>query len=84
MTLTVQRSKQMTHYAILDTNAGLLQWIGRAGSTDEAFSKFAADVGEDADRDSLVFHSIDAKEAKLVSKWWADGGHSNDTPEFIR
>ena len=75
----------MTHFAILDTNAGLLQWIGRAGSADEAFAHFVADVGEEnTDRDSLAFHAINAKEANLVSKWWANGGPSNETPECLR
>jgi len=79
----------MTHYAILDNNAGLLQWIGKASEEGEAFDLYCAEVGitdpvdQDVALDGVTIHHLTSADAKEVRRWWDNGGKSNETPECI-
>ena len=73
------------HFAILDTNAGLLQWLGKAKSEAAAIAAFIADVGGDVNAKHIRVYALDnAKEAVEVASWWNAGGASNDTPDCLR
>jgi hypothetical protein len=75
----------VTYYAILDTNAGLLQWAGSAESENAALAKWAAEVGGETNFDSLRAYRLDTRaQYRAVLKWWDNGGKSSETPDCIR
>jgi hypothetical protein len=83
-----KREAEMTNYwyAILDTNAGLLQWIGEASESGEAYDKAAADLNVD-DYDLIggsECFELSLEEAREVQEWWDNGAASIDCPECIR
>ena len=77
----------MTHYAILDTTAGLLQWIGEASwphEALEAFWKQQADPDLYGNDECLNIYELTADEAAEVEEWWDNGGESHEVPECLR
>lgn len=71
------------NYAIFDTEAGLLQWHGRAASAHVALFAHLQDVGyidEIADYQFRVLQLADAQNASLLA-WWRGGQWSLDCPQ---
>ena len=75
------------YYAILDTNAGLLQWIGEASSIREAIDDLDEQVGHDlaGHYGDFEVYELTKEEADEVNEWWGDnGGASHLVPECLR
>lgn len=72
-------------YAILDTGAGRLQWLGNAESAEDAVRQYAGDVSlaDETIDDLLVGEISDAQSAEL-SKWWDAGGGGDAFPAGVR
>ena len=75
----------MPIYAILDTNVGLLQWIGEASEEGEAYDFFAEEVNEEPYDviESTEIFSLTPEEAIAVRTWWDNGAASHKTPDCI-
>lgn len=73
-----------THVALLDTNAGLLWWIGPADSHEAAIRAHLTDAGYDEDSD-LAFVAVDATDtqAAVLSAWWDAGAAARDYPTTL-
>jgi hypothetical protein len=70
----------LNNYAIFDTEEGLLQWHGRATSSQAALFAHLQDVGyinEIADYQFRVMEVDDAQYASLMA-WWRAGQWSPD------
>ena len=72
----------MAHFAILDTNIGVVHWIGEASDADAALDKLEEDVGGgDAwDRKQFSVYEVHAWYIPEIEAWIADGHPSRDTP----
>ena len=72
------------HYAVLDTNAGMLQWIGTAESEADALAKLAIEANEpELGTDELHVFTLTAEEADEVLDWWENGAPSSKCPACI-
>ncbi|MDZ4283527.1 MAG: hypothetical protein U1C04_22535 [Hydrogenophaga sp.] len=72
----------LNNYAIFDTEAGFLQWHGRAASVQAALFVHLKEVGcidEIADYQFRVLELDDAQYAPLMA-WWRAGQWSLDYP----
>jgi hypothetical protein len=74
----------MNYFAILDTNAGLLHWLGRAENSTAALEAMQREIGPDFSEENLNVYKLTAPEAKQVRRWWDHGGLSNETPGCLR
>lgn len=74
----------MTTFAIFDTNAGLLQWLGEAESSTAAILAFNDKVGliEEAN-DDLNVAAVDAEQAAALSRWQESGAPADEYPSGI-
>lgn len=72
---------QAQQFAILDTGAGCLQWIGAADSAADAVRRHADDIGlADETIDELLVGEITDEQAAALNAWWRAGGHASDFP----
>ena len=70
--------------ALFDTNAGILQWIGKAESHEDAIRAHIQDVGF-ADEVRYAFRAVDVTDAqaKALCAWHECGAESPDYPADI-
>jgi hypothetical protein len=73
-----------TIIALFDTDAGFLQWIGKAEDHKAAIRAHLADIGFN-DAVSYRFLALDLSDEQGadISAWWAAGGKSPDYPEGL-
>lgn len=80
-----QMTSQSTHYAILDTNAGLLQWIGAANSEADALALCEKEINDaDFGTESLKVYNITKNEVDQVLDWWENGASASSVPECLK
>lgn len=71
-----------THFAIIDNNAGRLQYVDRAESAEAALAAFVADTGVETDGSDMTTYHISAEQADAVWNWWTDGAAAAAFPLF--
>jgi hypothetical protein len=76
-------------YAIVHAQDTSLLWYGEASEDGEAFDKYFADAGVDADDeyemlDAITLIELSEDEYREVNAWWKGGAHSNEYPDCLK
>lgn len=81
----LQGAHGLRSYAIIDTHAGFLQWLGVARSGEDAIRRLDADVGLTRETVSdLLVGEVTEEQAVALQAWWDSGGHACAFPSDVR